>query len=182
MKGCMKGCLKLVLLSVLAIVALGVIASLNRPAQHAPASNPSPPDTVPTAAAPPAPGTASPEPPNAQPGTARRVPHPGPVAGDMERIFEAASEQREHRAKREEGDEKDIAQIKAVYAAEKLGLPVRIVPTHDWPGGFRYIVVTGKHAAHVVYLTPESEVVSVREVYDARGTPKGLAFLYRKQG
>jgi hypothetical protein len=99
----------------------------------------------------------------------------------MERISEAAREQREHRAKREEGDEKDIAQIKAVYEAEKLGLPVRIVPTHDWPGGFRYIVVTGKHAAHVVYLTPENEVVSVREVYDTRGTPKGLAFLYRKQ-
>ena len=181
----MKGCLKFVLLSVLAIVVLGVIASRNRPAQRSPASNPSPPNTVPTAAAPPAPGTASPEPPNAQPGTARRVPHPGPVAGDMEHIFEAARKQREYRgdrAKHEEGDEKDIAQIKAVYAAEKLGLPVRIVPTDDWSGGFCYIVVTGKHAAHLVYLTPESEVVSVREVYDARGTPQGLAFLYRKQG
>ena len=172
------GCCGIITLGVFGLFALALIATMLTPGGGK-RGNPKP--NEPVATAPPAPATAPPEPSNAQPGSARRVPHPGPVAGDMERIFEAAREQREHRAKREEGDEKDIAQIKAVYAAEKLGLPVRIIPTHDSLGGFRYIVVTGKHAAHVVYLTPESEVVSVREVYDAQGTPKGLAFLYRKQ-
>jgi hypothetical protein len=131
----------LVLIAIIFIASM-IFGSPNQPAQQ------------PTASAPPEPGTAPSEPPNAQPGAARRVPHPLLVQGDMERIFEAARAQREHREKREEGEEKDISEIKAVYAREKLGSPVRIVPTYDSHGGFRYIVVTGTYAAHVVYLTP----------------------------
>jgi hypothetical protein len=150
--------LKVVLLGCLVVVSLSVIGRLNRPAPQITDSNPDP-SVV---------------------GTVRRVPNPGPVAGDLDRIFEAAREQRMQPAHYEEGDEKELAQIKAVYAAEKLGLPVRIVPTYDWFKGFRYIVVTDRKATHVVYLTPDGDVVSVRDVYDARGKPKGLAFLYRK--
>ena len=124
--------------------------------------------------------TVDPNVPNAQPAKPKRVPKFGSVSGDMDRVFDAAREQLKHQAKREDGDENDIAQIKATYEANKLGLPIRIVQTYDWPNGFRYIVVTGKRAAHVAYLTPDSKVVSVRAIFDAKGAPQGLEFLYRE--
>lgn len=160
------GCCGVITLGFFGLFALGLIASLSNPGGTN-RSNPglNGPNAVTRPVS------------NATP----RVPRPGAVPGDKDRVFEAAQAQRGKGAPSEEGDAKDIAQIKAVYVGQRLGLPVRIVAIQDWANGFRYIVVTSNNAAHVAYLATDGEVTSIKEVYDSQGTPKGLAELYRKQ-